>query len=173
MNRSGYTDHMDDPLAYGRWRAAVKSAVQGKRGQAFLAELLEALDAMPEKRLYPGSFSTPQGEFCALGALGTKRGTQMDDLGDEDWCDRFVVGKRFGIAPAMAAEIMFINDLLTSMEVLVRVEICGPMRADYPDFGQHIRPMIVSNDNHATERWQRVRAWLVENIATQVKAGAA
>lgn len=51
MSRSGYTDDDDDPLATGRWRAQVRSAIRGKRGQAFLRELIAALDAMPEKAL--------------------------------------------------------------------------------------------------------------------------
>lgn len=172
MSRSGYTDDMDDPLAHGRWRGAVNSALQGKRGQALLTELLEALDAMPEKRLYPGSFATPEGEFCTLGVLGAKRGTKMDDLGDEDWCDTSTVGQRFGIAPALAAEIMYLNDeYFGDVHKWVYVEICGPMRPHFPDWGQHTRSVIVSNDSHAEERWQRMRAWVVENIATQAKGG--
>jgi hypothetical protein len=103
MSRSGYTEDNDDPLGHGRWRAAVRSALQGRRGQAVLREMVEVMDAMPDKRLYPGSFTTADGEFCALGAVGSKRGTQMDDLGDEDYCDPEQVAERFGIAPAMAA----------------------------------------------------------------------
>jgi hypothetical protein len=34
-----------------RWQGVVKSAIRGKKGQAFLKELLSALDAMPEKKL--------------------------------------------------------------------------------------------------------------------------
>lgn len=51
MSRHGYTDSCDDNFALIRWRGAAKSAIRGKRGQAFLRELLAALDAMPEKRL--------------------------------------------------------------------------------------------------------------------------
>jgi len=110
MSRSGYIDDNEDPLAHGRWRQAVKRALEGKRGQALLRELVAALDAMEDKRLYPGSFATPEGEFCTLGVLGAKRGVKMDDLGDEEDCEPAQVGQRFGIAPAMAAEIMYLND---------------------------------------------------------------
>ncbi len=172
MSRSGYTDDMDDPLAHGRWRAAVKSALSGKRGQALLKELAEALDAMPDKRLYPGSFATPEGEFCTLGVLGAKRGTKMDDLGDEDWCDTGLVGDRFGIAPAMAAEIMYLNDeYVTGTWKWSEIEICGPMRPYWPDWGRHTRSIHVHNDNHPHERWQRMRAWVAENIAAQAGGG--
>lgn len=46
MSRSGYTDEYGDgdPLALGRWRQAVKRSIEGKRGQAMLRELLEALE---------------------------------------------------------------------------------------------------------------------------------
>lgn len=111
MSRSGYKDDIDDPLEYGRWSGAVLSAINGKRGQLLLKELLIALDEMPEKKLYPNSFQTESGEFCTLGVLGNKRGIPMNDLGDYyDGCDRNIIGNLFGIAPAMAAEIMFMND---------------------------------------------------------------
>ena len=166
MSRSGYTDDDgDDPLAHGRWRAAVRSSLQGKRGQALLKELAEALDAMPDKRLYPGSFATAEGEFCTLGVLGAKRGTKMDDLGDEDDCDPGFVANRFGIAPAMAAEIMYMNDeYAVDVWKWVDVEICGPVRPYYPDHGRHTRCVSVHNDKHPQERWQRMRAWVAENI---------
>lgn len=168
MSRSGYTEDNDDPLAYGRWRAAVKSALQGNRGQALLLELVEALDAMEDKRLYPGSFATAEGEFCALGTVGTKRGTKMADLGDEGYCDPEQVAQRFGIAPAMAAEIMYLNDeYFVDCYKWMDVEICGPVRPTYPDWGRHIKSVQVHNDNHPQERWQRMRAWAVENLITK------
>jgi hypothetical protein len=166
MSRSGYTDDDgDDPLAHGRWRAAVRSSLQGKRGQAMLKELAEALDAMPDKRLYPGSFATPEGEFCTLGVLGAKRGTKMDDLGDEDYCEPSLVGSRFGIAPAMAAEIMYMNDeYAVDVWKWVEVEICGPVNPYDHRNRYHKRSMRVHNDNHPQERWQRMRDWVDTNL---------
>ena len=38
MNRSGYTEEGDN-WSVVRWRGAVKAAIRGKRGQAFLREL--------------------------------------------------------------------------------------------------------------------------------------
>lgn len=169
MSRSGYTDDDgDDPLAHGRWRAAVRSSLQGKRGQALLKELADALDAMPDKRLYPGSFATAEGEFCTLGVLGAKRGTKMDDLGDEDDCDPGFVANRFGIAPAMAAEIMYMNDeYAVDVWKWVDVEICGPMPPyHFQPYGhkKHHRSVRVPNDNHPQERWQRMRDWVATNL---------
>ncbi len=169
MSRSVYVDDNDDPLAHGRWRQAVRRALHGKRGQALLRELVAALDAMEDKRLYPGSFATSEGEFCALGALAAKRGTKVDDLGnDEDGCDTEQVGKRFGIARAMAAEIMYLNDeYAVDCWKWVDVTICGPMPPyHFPPWGhkRHERSVRVPNDNHPRERWERMRSWAAEHI---------
>lgn len=71
MSRSGYSDDFEDNSAY-LWYGAVKSAIRGKRGQAFLREMLEALDALPRKSLSANSF-TKGGEICALGSVAVKR----------------------------------------------------------------------------------------------------
>lgn len=149
MSRSCYTDDedYDDPLAAYRWRQAVKRAIEGKRGQALLRELLEALDSMHDKRLYAGSFATSGGEYCVLGVLGAKRGVKMDDLGsEEDGCDPSLVGDRFGIARAMAAEIMYKND-----ERHRHDELC-------------VDREYVPNPRAAECRFGRMRAWIAGKI---------
>ncbi|WP_449106241.1 hypothetical protein [Pseudomonas mohnii] len=92
MSRSGYSDDCGgwDLIC---WRGAVKSALKGKRGQAFLLELRDALDAMPVKRLIADSL-VAEGEFCTIGVVGAKRGVDMAAL-DPD--DREAVGEAFGI----------------------------------------------------------------------------
>jgi hypothetical protein len=107
MSRSGYCDDFDDPLILGRWRGQVASAIRGKRGQALLRDLLASLDAMPSKRLITDELETVDGEFCALGVLGKSRGMDMTNIDPED-PDR--VGKEFGIAHQLAAEIVYMND---------------------------------------------------------------
>lgn len=108
MSRSGYYDYDGDydNIYMINWRGAVTSAIRGKRGQAFLREMLSVLDAMPDKRLIKGELEN-NGEVCALGAVGRVRGLNM---GDVDPHDRDRVSALFGIAPAMASEIMFYND---------------------------------------------------------------
>lgn len=98
MSRSGYSDDCGgwDLIC---WRGAVSSAIKGKRGQAFLIKLREALDAMPEKRLIAEELEA-DGQFCTLGVLGAKRGIDMSGIDPE----------AFDIAPALAAEIVFEND---------------------------------------------------------------
>jgi hypothetical protein len=106
MSRSGYTDDYDDEWATIRWRGAVASAIRGKRGQAFLREMLAALDAMPEKQLIADELES-NGEVCAIGAVGKARGLDMSGIDPEDH-ER--IANTFNISNALAREIMFEND---------------------------------------------------------------
>lgn len=89
-----------------RWRGMVKSAIRGKRGQAFLRELVEALDAMPEKRLVANDL-VRDGAVCAIGSVGLRRGVDMAALDPEDYD---AVAGAFGIARPLVQEIEFEND---------------------------------------------------------------
>lgn len=151
MSRSGYSDDYgwDDHLALGRWRGAVASALRGARGQAFLREMADALDAMSEKRLLAEVIVCPNG-VCAMGAVAARRGIGPDRFYDEenvppeqigqpigdaiDIRDREAVAKLLGIAPALSAEIAYVNDE-------------GTWKEETPE-----------------ERWTRVRAWVAKKI---------
>lgn len=89
-----------------RWRGAVASAIRGKRGQAFLRELLVALEAMPDKRLITEDLVC-EGEVCALGALGRARKLEMSRIDPEDYDG---IADAFDIAPALVREIEWEND---------------------------------------------------------------
>lgn len=102
MNRSGYVDDCDDTLAYGRWRAQVKSATRGKRGQAFLLELAKAMDEMPEKILIAGELINDDGDCCAIGVVCKSRGIDVSKIDCEE---PEQVGNAVGIARQLAAEI--------------------------------------------------------------------
>src|ERR1700722_1111238 len=78
MSRSGYNDDCEQ-WALICWRGAVNSAIKGARGQAFLAELIAALDALPEKRLIATELEQ-EGAVCAIGAVGRARGVDMSKL---------------------------------------------------------------------------------------------
>lgn len=107
MSRSGYSDDCwDNQWAMIRWRGAVSSAFNGKRGQAFLREMAEALDAMPEKRLIAYDLAA-DGAYCAIGAVGARRGVEMEKLDPED---PWQVARAFDVAPAMVMEIVYMND---------------------------------------------------------------
>jgi hypothetical protein len=119
MSRSGYTDDCDDQWAHIMWRGAVSSAIKGKRGQNFFKEMLAALDALPVKRLVKDDLAAPDlipcshwGLFettsvCAIGAVGKQRGIDMSKIDPEDPPQ---VAGAFGIAQAMAQEIVYVND---------------------------------------------------------------
>lgn len=129
MSRSGYSDDCDG-WSLICWRGAVESALRGKRGQEFLKQLADSLDEMPVKRLIAHDLEA-QGEFCTIGVLGAKRGVDMAKL---DPNDREEVAGVFGIAPAMAAEIVFMNDE-------------GSYLAETPE-----------------QRWIRMRKWVGEQM---------
>lgn len=142
MSRSGYNDDCDgwDLI---RWRGAVSSAMKGRRGQAFLRELLTALDAMPVKRLLAVTINTSEG-CCALGSVTRARGIDTSDLDNLDPYDDFgdsarVLAERVGIAEAMAKEIVFMND----------------------EGGWKETP---------EQRWERMRAWVAKHITPESRS---
>lgn len=142
MSRSGYSDGFDGPDLW-LYRGAVQSAINGRRGQSFLREMLAAMDALPVKRLIAhdlaradlvsfshwGMIEAPS--VCAIGTVGRSRGIDMRDLDPEE---SEKVAKAFGIAESMAREIVFMND-----EAWWRVT---------PE-----------------ERFTKMREWIVENIS--------
>lgn len=165
MSRSGYTDDIDNTWHHIMWRGRVASSIRGKRGQAMLRELLTALDAMSDKRIYPNSFATADGEFCTLGVLGAVRGTKMDDLGNaEDGCDERIVAERFGVAAPLVQEIMYMNDEWVDDFKFVDIEICGPVRPYYPDRGRQTKSVCVPDETAPTRRWRIMRDWVAEQL---------
>lgn len=163
MSRSGYSDDYgdDDPTALGRWRGAVNSAIRGKRGQQTLREILAALDAMPVKALVAESLATKDGEFCTLGVLGAQRGIQLEKLDPED---PEAVAEAFGIAPAMVREIVYENDEAIDDYDWITVEICGPVRPYWPEYGRHTKELRVAAPNVAERRWRYMRNWVAKHI---------
>ena len=118
MSRSGYSDD-GDQWGLIKYRGQVASAIRGKRGQAFLRELIEALDAMPEKRLIadelqseapafiPPMYAILPGSVCALGSVGLKRGVDLKVL---DPRDHRALADVFGVAHQLICEVEFEND---------------------------------------------------------------
>ena len=160
MSRSGYTDECDDQWALIRWRGAVNSAISGKRGQQFLRELAAALEAMPEKRLIADELQT-DGGFCTLGVIGAARGV---DLANLDPYDRERVSAVMNVAPALAAEIMYENDESIDRDEWIDIEIVGPMRPHYPDWGRHTRTVRVNAQRVEERRWRYMREWVRKHL---------
>lgn len=130
MGRSGYSDDCDDEGLLHLWRQAVSNAIHGARGQKFLRDLVTALDAIPDKRLIAEELEA-DGQVCAIGSVGKLRGIPMEKI---DPYDTRQLSEQFGIARALAKEIMFENDE-------------GAFTAETPE-----------------ARWQRMRDWAMEHI---------
>lgn len=147
MSRSGYSeDYGDDyPGQVNLYRGSVTRAIAGKRGQAFLRELANALDAMPEKRLGANSFQPGDGPVCTLGCIAKARGvdtSRLDRYLADNWDDDYAdvsddAGDLLGIARCMAAEIMYLND---------------------DDFG------LRTAGETPEQRWTRMRAWVQSKL---------
>ena len=106
MSRHGYSDDFDGNLQLGRCRGQVNSATRGKRGQAFFIALVEALDALPEKRLIKNELRQ-DGEVCTLGALGARRGLPLETMDPED--HEGLAGV-FDVAHQLIQEVEYVND---------------------------------------------------------------
>lgn len=141
MSRSGYTDDVSDNWSHICWRGAVNSALRGKRGQAFLRELAEAMDAMPVKRLATEELQA-DGDFCTLGVVGNARGLNMAII-DPD--DAEAVAAEFGIASAMTREIVYEND-----------EHFGSHQQQPDGTSKYVRET-------PEQRWTRMRKWVDSN----------
>lgn len=104
-----------------------------------LSDLLQALDAMPEKSLIIGELKTEQGEVCALGALGVARGMDLARIDPED---PEQVAVAFNIAPQLAQEIAYLND-------------------DYFNFLYKDNRRVIMIPE---ERWTGMRKWVAAQI---------
>jgi nitrate/TMAO reductase-like tetraheme cytochrome c subunit len=90
---------------------------------------------LPEKALIANELQQG-GNYCAIGAVGVKRGVDMSNL-DPD--DAATVSGKFDIAEQMAQEIVYENDENTWNFAQNRTET-------------------------SQERWLRMRAWAVANL---------
>ena len=161
MSRHGYSeDAGDDPLALGRWRGAVTATIRGKQGQAFLREVLAALDAIPGKRLISEELQTVDGEFCTLGAVGAARGINLSAIDPKDYDE---VAAAFGINAKLAQEIMWENDEQISRFHCVEIEICGPLQPRDAWKG-HKKTVLVPDEKAEEKRWQHMRDWVQQHI---------
>lgn len=104
MSRSGYSDDCDNVEL---WRGSVLRATRGRRGQKFFRDLLDALEALPEKVLIVEELIQDNGDVCAIGSLGKARGIDMSKIDPEDY-DR--VAETFDIAHCLAQEVAYMND---------------------------------------------------------------
>jgi hypothetical protein len=138
MSRSGYTDDCGDG-SLNLWRANVRRAIQGKRGQAFLREMADALDAMPVKELVADELVRDNDHVCALGAVAASRRLNVSEL---DIYNPYDVGDALGISSILAREIAYENDE------------GGPLRGPIETPAQ---------------RWTRMRQWVSTRLREMAK----
>lgn len=114
MNRSGYDDCSGDDWGYWSYRGRVERTLRGRRSQAFLRELRDALDAMPVKELASHVMREADGCSCALDAVAVARGIEWPPhiMANAEYGDdvSHSVGAQLGITRTLAAEIMGEND---------------------------------------------------------------
>lgn len=168
MARHGlHEDDGDDSLAHGRWRGAVMSAIRGKRGQVFLRELANALDAMPVKELVAGELQTEDGCHCALGVIGERRGLNVADMDVDDYD---ALADALKVNAKIAQEVMWENDETFCDWEYVDVVICGPMRPPFYEarrgwvHEQHDRWERITKPDAAHQRWQHMRRWVAKHL---------
>jgi hypothetical protein len=136
MSRSGYTDDGDSDIPIELYRQAVHRATTGYRGQHLLRKLRDALDAMPTKRLIAGNIRDESGQVCALGALDPTAPKYSED-DDCEWDGHArKLAKHFNIAPALASEVVYMNDEAYSWR----------------------------GDETPEQRWARMREWVQKQI---------
>jgi hypothetical protein len=93
---------------------------------------------MPTKRLIAGNIQDASGQVCALGALDPTAPKYDDDEWDGEWDGHArKLAVHFRIAPALASEIVYMNDEYESWR----------LRDETPE-----------------QRWTRMRAWVEAQI---------
>lgn len=171
MSRSGYHEDLE-PLALGRWRGRVASAMRGKRGQKLLCDLLAALDAMPEKRLISDVIEVSAAAdeqdaqawaklFDDPAAAGRYRDhfvkTRPTEYKEGDVCALGALGRVRGL------DLTALDPEQTD-GVAAAFDIAEPLA----------REIVYMNDecgwNETPEqRWKRMRNWVAAQIITEIK----
>jgi hypothetical protein len=189
MSRSGYTEDCEDVLAIGRYKAILRSTMRGKKGQAFLKELLAALDSMPEKRLirehividgqqdsFTGYYG-PSYPQLIVGAdeLVAKDGT-VAAMGDV--CALGALGKARGmkgledldpeepedVAAAFGTNDYIIREIVYHNDEMFASEWVPGKKTDSGWVDGYSRPITPE------ERWQKMRDWIASKIIIEAPA---
>lgn len=168
MSRSGYCDDIDDTLAHGRWRAQVRSATRGKRGQKLLREMLAALDAMPEKRLVPFELEV-SADADAKHAADWSRITGMDPseylthalrrderVKEGDVCALGALGKMRGLD-------MSNLDPEDPDTVASAFDIASPLAREIV----YMNDEVSSHNETPEQRWTRMRKWVASQLLAE------
>lgn len=147
-------DNEDFPGQWQLWEAALTRSVNGRRGQAALRDLRDALISLPDKRLIKRRLADEQGCVCTLGALALKRRVDAGESrqvvlqslasliqGDDDEWDAgektLRVGEQIGLSMTMTIELASSND-----DVVYRLGSETPEQR-YNRVLEHVEKLIV------------------------------
>lgn len=123
MSRSSYSEEFDDDYFPGQmelYRANVRRAINGQKGQARLRELRDVLEAMPVKALAAGVF-IKGAEACALGEwalakLGSNAAlAEAVDGFDGDDSETADLLRPFGWPRLVVMDLIYENDHIEMM----------------------------------------------------------
>lgn len=169
MSRAGYSDDCD---GWGLicYRGQVKSAIRGRRGQRFLRELRDALDALPEPKLCYHELQRQDGACCAIGALGRARGIDMTEMDPEDATESGELAEMFDIANQLVREVEFENDDWGIVQwypapVYEERVMVGQKKNDSGELVNRDGLTKAEFEDRADrKRWSRMRQWVDEQI---------
>lgn len=161
--RISYSEDEDFPGQFALWEANSRRSLAGKKGQAALRELEQALLALPEKKLIANKLQDAEGQVCALGALAKYKGRELAVLGsdeEDEWEDydgfgqMEEVGVELGVPRLVAWRIVALNDI----EIDGHYEdVAGP-----PLYGYRLPGVFVAATPE--ERYEKVLAWVRNRI---------
>lgn len=117
----GYDEDFQNQAAL--YQANTRRALKGRKGQAFLKEMEEALVALPMKKLIEGRICEA-GQVCAMGAFALKRRRdagadikaaldwlEAEDPGEGDATETALFSKKhFGVMECLSFEMAWVND---------------------------------------------------------------
>ena len=106
--RLSYLEDEEYPGQYALWRANCARSMRGRRGQASLRALKDALLALPAKRLIAHKMQDETGAVCAIGALSRQKGLLSDHDSDNT---TVAVGERCGLPHLVSLQVVIQNDV--------------------------------------------------------------
>lgn len=107
--RINYCDEEDFPGQFELWQGNCERSLRGKQGQEELRELRAALLALPEKRLIHGTLEDEDGNVCAIGAYGKRKGLDLSKFDVDSDTDE--VGIAGGMPKLVAWKVVEMNDI--------------------------------------------------------------
>jgi hypothetical protein len=92
---------------YLAWQLEVAEAILSPAGQAFMQELVKALDAIPRKELIAGRLADNRGGCCALGTVCRSRGLDVSQVDHDNLED---ISRFLDIPCQIVDEVVYLND---------------------------------------------------------------